>query len=388
MSPAASLAVGPGYEAASSFISPDSKEIDTYYKKIKTYQLQSNKGEKAVMQKRNWKLLRPVLTGIAFIAVIYVLVFMPLPYLIYRPGVAEEVKPMISIAAGDKDEKGAFILTTVSSRYANVVWYLAAKLDKNAEIDPKPKRDEAEYSALQVSYMSGSQTNAIEAAYKKAGVAYNDVALSVSVIGHIDGVESKGDFEARDVILSVDGQDVHSAENLSALLAAKKPGDHVKVKLKRNGKETAEDVELIELKDSDGAVRPGFGISIAEQRDIVSSDTGKKVNFAKTDIGGPSAGLMFTLEIYNQLTSGDLSKGHRIAGTGTIAPDGTVGAIGGVQFKIVAANQQKAEVFFVPEDNYKDAKQKADSIGTSMKIVPVKTLDDALNYLAGLKPVA
>ncbi|MNP27216.1 Lon protease [compost metagenome] len=93
---------------------------------------------------------------------------------------------------------------------------------------------------------------------------------------------------------------------------------------------------------------------------------------------------MFTLEIYNQLTPGDLSKGYRVAGTGTMAEDGTVGPIGGVQFKIVASDREKAEIFFVPEDNYKDAKAKADAIGTQMKLVPVKTVDDALDYLNGL----
>ncbi|MNJ72775.1 Lon protease [compost metagenome] len=93
---------------------------------------------------------------------------------------------------------------------------------------------------------------------------------------------------------------------------------------------------------------------------------------------------MFTLEIYNQLTPGDLSKGYRIAGTGTIAEDGTIGSIGGVQFKIVASDREQAEIFFVPEANYKDAKAKADEIGTSMKLVPVKHVEEALHYLQEL----
>jgi PDZ domain-containing protein len=77
-----------------------------------------------------------------------------------------------------------------------------------------------------------------------------------------------------------------------------------------------------------------------------------------------------------------------VAGTGTIAEDGTVGAIGGVQFKIVASDREKAEIFFVPEANYKVAKAKAEEIGSKMKLVPVKTLDDALDYLASLEPKA
>ncbi|WP_337926670.1 SepM family pheromone-processing serine protease [Paenibacillus caui] len=339
------------------------------------------------MKRKGWKFLRPTIAGAAFILIVYVLVFMPLPYIIYQPGTAEEIKPMITIADGDTEEQGAFMLTTVSSRYANAAWYLAAKLDKNAEIDPKPKRNEKEYATEQVFYMTGSQSNAMEAAYKKAGVKYSIEPQYIFVIGHVKNVASKGDFRANDVIVSVDGTEVKSLDSLVSLLGAKKPGDHVQVKLKRDGTELDENVELITLKDDQtGKTRAGLGITIGEFRKVVSADGGKQVQFAKTDIGGPSAGLMFTLEIYNRLTPGDLSKGHRIAGTGTMSPDGTVGPIGGVQFKVVAADREKAEIFFVPEDNYETAKQKADSIGTAMKIVPVQTVDDALKYLNNLEP--
>lgn len=109
---------------------------------------------------------------------------------------------------------------------------------------------------------------------------------------------------------------------------------------------------------------------------------------------------MFSLEIYNQLTKNDLTKGHSIAGTGTIDPDGTVGRIGGIDKKVVAADNEGAEIFFAPDDeitpemkkaypniqsNYKEAVKAAKDIGTKMKIVPVKTFDDALNYLKALK---
>lgn len=93
---------------------------------------------------------------------------------------------------------------------------------------------------------------------------------------------------------------------------------------------------------------------------------------------------MFTMEIYNRLTFGDLTKGHRVAGTGTINAEGVVGAIGGVKHKIVAADREGAEIFFVPVKNYDEAKAKADKIGTSMKLVPVSTLDEALKYMEEL----
>jgi PDZ domain-containing protein len=98
------------------------------------------------------------------------------------------------------------------------------------------------------------------------------------------------------------------------------------------------------------------------------------------------------LEIYDQLrTEVDLTKGYQIAGTGTIALDGTVGRIGGIQHKVVAADNAGAEIFFAPDDppnehsNYREALKAAERIGTSMKIVPVKTIQEALDYLEKLE---
>ena len=119
------------------------------------------------------------------------------------------------------------------------------------------------------------------------------------------------------------------------------------------------------------------------------------------NIGGPSAGLMFTLEILNQLLDEDLTKGYHIAGTGEMNEDGTVGRIGGIEKKVVAADEDGIEIFFAPDDeitdemrhadpdiksNYEAAVETAKTIGTDMEIVPVKTIDDALEYLEQLKP--
>jgi PDZ domain-containing protein len=102
------------------------------------------------------------------------------------------------------------------------------------------------------------------------------------------------------------------------------------------------------------------------------------VSISSGDIGGPSAGTMWALGMYDLLTPGDLTGGRTIAGTGTIAPDGTVGPIGGVQNKIVAAKRAGADVFLVPKgQNYTDAKQ----VAGDLPLVPISTFQVALNYL-------
>jgi PDZ domain-containing protein len=102
------------------------------------------------------------------------------------------------------------------------------------------------------------------------------------------------------------------------------------------------------------------------------------VEIDSRNIGGPSAGMMFTLEIMDELTPTDLTDGHRIAGTGTIDQDGVVGAIGGVRQKVYGAIDAGAEYVLVPTDNYDDA---VDAAGDNIGVVAVGTIDDALGFL-------
>ena len=85
-----------------------------------------------------------------------------------------------------------------------------------------------------------------------------------------------------------------------------------------------------------------MGIGLVDDKELIVDP---EVTVQTDEIGGPSAGFMFSLEIYNQLTKEDLTKGYKIAGTGTISPDGTVGRIGGIEQKIVAADKAGAEIF-------------------------------------------
>nr|WP_276575593.1 SepM family pheromone-processing serine protease [Paenibacillus sp. YPG26] len=322
--------------------------------------------------------------------VVYVVVYMPTPYMINQPGAALEIKPMVKVEEGDPEEKGSFMMTTVSVTYANLAMLVTSQFNSEAEIVRKtPEQGGKEYETRQVYYMSDSQSSAMAAAYTKAKLPYRILPEYIFVVSLSKSPAPKGDFAPGDIIRKIDGRRVIRLKELSGMLKTRKPGEVVQVELERGGRKLAGKAELVSLKDpATGGTRPGLGLNIAELRKVKSVDPRKQVEFTKTEVGGPSAGLMFTLEIYNRLTPGDLSKGYRIAGTGTMSADGHVGPIGGVPFKIVAADRKKAEIFFVPEDNYKAAKKKAEDIGTPMKLVPVKTVDDALQYLSSLAPKA
>jgi PDZ domain-containing protein len=319
----------------------------------------------------------------------YIVVYMPTPYIIYQPGSAEEVKPMIMVKEGDQAEKGTFMMTTVSASYANIALLAIASFNPNAEVDKKQSRlgdkSKEEYAAEQLFYMSDSQSSAVEAAYKEANVPYQIVPQYLFVFSTPKDASNSQFFQPGDKILEVDDKPISDNSELTSRLKSKKIGDIVSVKLKRADQILEEKVPLVSIKDSEtNSTRAGFGILIGTMQKVTANASSKQVEFKNLNVGGPSAGLIFTMEIYNQLTPGDLSKGYRVAGTGTISVDGKVGPIGGVEHKIVAADREKAQLFFVPKDNYQEAKAKADEIETNMKLIPVSTLDEALQYMEQL----
>lgn len=331
---------------------------------------------------------RTIVYLFTLIVLVYVFVFMGTPYIVYQPGSASEVAPMIKVENGDDDEKGTFMMTTVSASYANVALLVASAFNSNAEVVPKETRlgekSEEEYAAVQVFNMDSSQSYAVQAAYHAADIPYKNEPDYLFVYS-VPAEGNRVQFQPGDIILSVAGSKMADSNALTSLLSTKNIGDKVSVTLLRSGKKLTEEVQLIEVKDSeDAAGRPGLGVIIAAIQKVEAQEAGKEVTFVDTNVGGPSAGLMFTMEIYSQLTPGDLTKGYRIAGTGAIDPEGIVGPIGGVKHKIVAADGEKAEIFFVPAKNYEEAKAKADKIGTAMKLVPVSTLTEALDYLKSL----
>lgn len=327
------------------------------------------------------------------LSVLYVLLFIPLPYVIYEPGLAQELTPLVHTEAPAEAGRGAFLLTTVRQTPANMVGYVQAILSRNRELARKRDvyRDASrkEYNELQSVVMQNSQSDAIMAVYRKLGIAYRVLAEKVVVLSVDDRSPSADLLEPGDVIAEIDGDEVRSMDDLRGALAGKRIGERVSLRVERGGKPVDIEAELADLSALHEGVSeptPGLGVSIGEVRGVVPEDESLRVNISVNDIGGPSAGLMFALEIYDRLTPGDLTGGHRIAGTGTIDAQGRVGDIGGVRFKIVAAGREAADYFFVPPGNAKEAEQKAREDGVDITIVPVRTLDEAIAYLEGLPP--
>jgi len=329
----------------------------------------------------------------------------PTDYVVYTPGPAADVGPMVEAQASGED-KGRFMLTAVYQSYPSLYRYLQLQLDPYAEFH---KREEVfaqgetaeQYNNRQQINMLGSQSNAIIAVYEQLGIAYKyqDEGLYVQSV--------QQDYPAAEVlqpwdrIEAVDGHNVLSFEDLRQYLQTKQAGDVVEVTYIRASARYKADIELRLLPrndESDEEEEPavGLGVSLLVMRNVVPEDERYRVTITAENIGGPSAGLMFALEIYNRFVTEDISKGYTIAGTGEISPQGQVGVIGGISHKVIGADRSGADIFFAPADyvdeergihiaNYSEAVKTAERIGSKMKIVEVANLADALAYLEQLE---
>ncbi|WP_328286117.1 SepM family pheromone-processing serine protease [Ureibacillus massiliensis] len=324
----------------------------------------------------------------------------PLDYYIMKPGSAYDVSKFVKVQDGDTNDEGTLNLMTVSMAQATPLTYAFAYFNEfqdiiNIEDVRQEEEDEEEYNVRQLKLMSDSQFNALLIAFQKANLPYTVTYNGITVLNVIAGGAADGKVKPGDEIVEIDGEIIHKAEDLTAKLNLKKENEEVHLVLSRDNQLFDETILLKEIPGSEEH-KIGIGITYAQSKSI---KTEPNVNVDADDIGGPSAGLMFTLEILNQLLEEDISKGYLIAGTGEMNEDGTIGRIGGIEKKVVAAHEDGMEIFFAPDDEITDAMLKvnptlqsnydvavttAKKIGTKMKIVPVKTIDDALDYLKNL----
>jgi PDZ domain-containing protein len=189
-------------------------------------------------------------------------------------------------------------------------------------------------------------------------------------------------LKAGEIISAVDGVPVNTAEDVSRRIKKHRPGQNVEITVRRSGRvlrftiPTVGATNGVPKKNGKTAI-----IGVASENRIALP---VKISINPGAIGGPSAGLMFALAIVQRLQQRDLAKGCRVAGTGEIWWNGKVLPIGGARQKVVAAEHAGARYFLVPDtpDNVGPARAGAHSI----RVVPVKSLRQALQFLDSLKP--
>ncbi|KUN36283.1 PDZ/DHR/GLGF domain-containing protein [Streptomyces longwoodensis] len=205
----------------------------------------------------------------------------------------------------------------------------------------------------------------------------------------VKGSPAEGKLHAGDVIKAVDGTAVKEPGDVAKLVTRHEPGQDVVFtivpakeqaaaeKANRTATTTQKVTITTAKSDDSGARRAVVGISAGTDHTFPFS-----IDIKLADVGGPSAGLMFALGIYDKLTPGSLTGGAFVAGTGTIDDEGKVGPIGGIELKTVGARSKGARYFLTPADNCAAAAK--DTPG-GLRLVKVSTIDDALDALKDIR---
>ena len=303
---------------------------------------------------------------------------------IEMPGVALSVEPMVNVPAPyHHSHAGTFILTSVIQQTPIVLgeWVYGHLSSEVLLLPPQeivPPGTTLQQQARQgFRMLDESEAAAIVVGLRLAGFRVPAVGKGVLIDSVLPDSPSQGVLQPGDIIVAFNGQPISAVGELLKQIAATLPSVTVRLQVVRNGAERDLTTSLLPPTNQGGS--PRLGIAIEPAGLTYSLPIPVKIVPQKI-VGGPSAGLMFALTVYNALSPVDLAGGRRIAGTGTIDPDGNVGPIGGVEEKVVAAENAGAAYFLAPAANYRDALATARRI----KVVEVTTADQAIAFLRSL----
>lgn len=310
---------------------------------------------------------------------------LPVPYVIVSPGSTRNVlatgdAQIIKISGHEVHEsKEQLRLTTISvaggpGRAIDLGSALLALVRPQEVVKPvaqvyPPSVTKEEADNRSKADMNRSQDAAAVAGLRAAGIKVGERVKLVGATkeGHADGVVEEGD-----IVIGLNGDKIDAFQSLRDAVAKMSVGDEAELEVLRDGKEKT--LKFKTMANEKGEVR--LGVFITPDFELPFD-----VDFALDRIGGPSAGLVFSLAVVELLTSEQLIKDTTIAGTGTINEVGKVGAIGGVDLKMLAAKRDGAKWFLAPKENCAEVVGKVpDGLG----VVAVDTLDDAVKAVKAI----
>jgi len=327
------------------------------------------------------------------IAAFLILRIITVPYYGILPGEALPVDgPNGAIRLGSvHGGSGDLFLATVElespiSEWDRLTDFLHPNDDIIPEEDVTGGATASQYNQENAEAMADSQEDAKVAALRRLGYKVPELGDGAAIIAVGTGTPAAGVLNAGDVITAIDGKVVTIASEVTTDIGVLNPGQIVHITVKRpiptGFKTISFALQLVacdQLCPGD-AGRPLVGIEVTTDRQSFGLPAGINLSIATNGIGGPSAGLAFTLGTIETLLGHDITGGHLVAATGTIDPEGTVGDVGGVKQKTIAVEAQHCQYFIVPRVEYHDAESKAHDL----TIIPVDNLDQALTFLASI----
>ncbi|NUU21573.1 MAG: PDZ domain-containing protein [Streptomycetaceae bacterium] len=334
-----------------------------------------------------------VVSGLLFIALACAAAFTSVPYGELTPGPTVNTlgdyrgKPVIEVqGAQTYPTSGHLNMTTVSVTSKGYDMPLLAAfvgwVKDDADVVPKTDlypddKTEQQVEQENAEEFTSSQEHAKVAAFKELVKRYPELGITYSeqviVATVAKDMPATGKLHAGDIITAVDGVPIKTPTDVGTAITKHQPGQNVQFTVDpadARGTQKTVDVTTAAATD-DGRAVVGITPGVLPKFPF-------QVTIHLEDVGGPSAGLMFALGIVDTLSPGDLTGGKFVAGTGTIDDEGTVGPIGGVQMKTIAAERAGAKYFLTPKGNCTEAMKTKPG---GLTLVEVGTIDDAMDAL-------
>jgi Lon-like protease len=325
---------------------------------------------------------RLAVAGLIVAAAAFAVWVFPTDSYIFLPNEAHPVAPLVEVKGGKDPKDGGIYFVDVLVRKATLLERVWPGSREGATVVPAdqvkpPGVSDSERRREELQEMKMSQQVAAALALRSLG--YKVVATPIGARIEFADPEAPagGKLNPGDVVTAVDGKTIHGPSGLRAAIAAAGTSRDLRLTVKR-GPKTLEATMRPE-RGPDG--RPVIGVIVSQAASIklpfaVKIDTG--------NVGGPSAGLAFALDVLEEMGK-DVDHGNKVAVTGAIELDGRVGEIGGVKQKTIGVERAGIKVFLVPAgDNAREARKYARNV----RIIPVRTFQQALRELATLQPAA
>lgn len=296
-----------------------------------------------------------------------------LPYYIMTPGGTIDLSKKVTVA--DNSINGSINLLYVSEYNATIPTLLLSYLFKDWDVEKIDEYQVSDETASDINerniiMLNNSIQNAIMVAYQKAG---KTIKIKNST-NYVIATTKENGFRVGDIVTEIDSHQVNSIVDIKEYVDTKEIGDKIQFTIERDDKQ-----QTVESTVSEENGNKLIGIMLMTNYEF-DLEPEIEFNFNKRE-SGASGGLMLALNIYDLISPEDLVKGRNIAGTGTIDSDGTVGEIDGIKYKIIGAARKKIDIVFVAEGNYDEAIKTKEKYNYDLKIVSVKTFDQAVAYL-------
>ena len=335
------------------------------------------------MRSRKMRIARWAIAGAIVFGLFLASVWVPVPFLYaYLPGPVRDVGRLVEVREAETySSEGQLFLTTVGVDIdVTAAEAISAFVDSQKALVLESQvtggASLEELQEMQEEEMDTSKQHARAVALSALGYG-KPKGNGARVEATAAGAPADGVLRPGDVIVAIGGDPIRTTCEAGAAIASIEVGDQLPLTVRRDGR--LKTLELRTVSDPTDPSVPYLGVAMSDVD--YSYEPGVEVDFETGRIAGPSAGLMFSLALYDRLTSRDLTGGRGIAGTGSIDCDGGVGPIGGVEQKVAGAEREGAEIFLAPAANAEAAQR----VARDIEVVSISSFDDAVGYLEGLE---